>query len=417
MDSEGSHFGDRRVDEAGQFLHDRLVRRGPRGISVRGVGGTRAGEVRIGRFLRNAKATVEKVVEQAARGTAGRVAGLHVLAIQDTTSFRDSGGGTGVVGHATIAVEAEAGGPSRPGRHAGDRAVRRGEGGEACAAPRQAELALDRGHGGERAPAGSGGGAGDRGGGPRRRHLRDVRPPARGHGRPGPGGAGPRSSPTAAASSSTAWKAGRRRSMRWTCRPDPARRRARPASRCASARSRCGARGTGRRTPGAPTVAVRLPRRGARTQPACGGAARALAAADQPPGRDARPGPVDHPALPQALGDRATVPHRQDQGVRHRGGLHGDRPVPGPLRHDAGRRRLLPATRSGPGRRGRPPARPTSSTRKTGPPWKPSQPRSKARPKGRRTRIRRVPSPSPPGFAPASAAGPATTPSPDPSSC
>ena len=109
MDSEGSHFGDRRVDEAGQFLHDRLVRRGPRGISVRGVGGTRAGEVRIGRFLRNAKVTVEKVVEQAARGTAGRVAGLHVLAIQDTTSFRDSGGGTGVVGHATIAVEAEAG--------------------------------------------------------------------------------------------------------------------------------------------------------------------------------------------------------------------------------------------------------------------------------------------------------------------
>ena len=109
MDSEGSHFGDRRVDEAGRFLHDRLVRRGPRGISVRGVGGTRAGEVRIGRFLRNAKVTVEKVVEQAARGTAGRVAGLHVLAIQDTTSFRDSGGGTGVVGHATIAVEAEAG--------------------------------------------------------------------------------------------------------------------------------------------------------------------------------------------------------------------------------------------------------------------------------------------------------------------
>ncbi len=109
MDSEASYFGDRRVDEAGRFLHDRLVRRGPRGNSVRSVGGNRAGEVRIGRFLRNGKVTVEKVVEQAARGTAGRVAGLHVLAIQDTTNFRDSGGRTGVVGHATIAVEAEAG--------------------------------------------------------------------------------------------------------------------------------------------------------------------------------------------------------------------------------------------------------------------------------------------------------------------
>ena len=94
---------------AGRFLHDCLVRRGTRGISVRSVGGSRAGEVRIGRFLRNGKVTVEKVVEQAVRGTAGRVAGLHVLAIQDTTNFRDSGGGTGVVGHATIAVEAEAG--------------------------------------------------------------------------------------------------------------------------------------------------------------------------------------------------------------------------------------------------------------------------------------------------------------------
>ena len=37
-------------------------------ISVRSVGGTRAGEVRIGRFLRNGKVTVEKVVEKAARG-------------------------------------------------------------------------------------------------------------------------------------------------------------------------------------------------------------------------------------------------------------------------------------------------------------------------------------------------------------
>ena len=102
-------FGDRRVDRCYGFLHDRLVRHGPRGISVRRLGGNRAGEVRIGRFLRNVKVTVEKIVEQASSGTASRVAGLDILAIQDTTSFRDDGLGNSLVGHATIAVEAEQG--------------------------------------------------------------------------------------------------------------------------------------------------------------------------------------------------------------------------------------------------------------------------------------------------------------------
>ena len=102
-------FGDRRVDRSCRFLHDRLVRHGPRGISIRRLGGSRAGEVRIGRFLRNDKVTVEKIVEQAASGTALRVAGLDVLAIQDTTSFRDDGLGNSLVGHVTIAVEGEHG--------------------------------------------------------------------------------------------------------------------------------------------------------------------------------------------------------------------------------------------------------------------------------------------------------------------
>ena len=109
MDTAVSHFGDLRVDEAGRFLHDGLVKLGPRGISVRGVGGNRAGEVRVGRFLRNEKVTVGKIVEQALPGTACRVEGLHILAIQDTTSFRDDGSGNSLVGHSTIAVEAEHG--------------------------------------------------------------------------------------------------------------------------------------------------------------------------------------------------------------------------------------------------------------------------------------------------------------------
>ncbi len=104
-----SHFGDFRLDQAARFVHDQLVRRGPCGISVRSVGANRAGEVRMGRFLRNEKVTVDKIAKQAARGTASRVQGLHILAIQDTTSFRDDGSGNSLVGHATIAVEAEKG--------------------------------------------------------------------------------------------------------------------------------------------------------------------------------------------------------------------------------------------------------------------------------------------------------------------
>ena len=109
MGSDEAVFGDRRVDRSGGFLHERLVRYGPRGISIRRLGGSRAGEVRIGRFLRNDKVTVEKIVDQAASGTASRVSGLDVLAIQDTTSFRDDGLGNSLVGHATIAVEGERG--------------------------------------------------------------------------------------------------------------------------------------------------------------------------------------------------------------------------------------------------------------------------------------------------------------------
>ena len=153
-------------------------------------------------------------MEQAARGTAGRVAGLHVLAIQDTTNFRDSGGGTGVVGHATIAVEAEAG----------------------ALLGLAATQVIER-CGGEKAS--------------KHAPLCDKQ--------------------------SRRWLDGMQESARLLE----------------------------------------------------AGAARVTAVADQPPGRDARPGPVDHPALPQALDDRAAVPHRQDQGVRHRGDLHGDRPRSG----------------------------------------------------------------------------------------
>ena len=90
-------------------MHERLVAVGQRGISVRALGGSRAGEVRVRRFLRNDKVTSGEIFATASLATAERVAGLHVLAIQDTTNLRDDGAGHSLVAHPTIAVEAEAG--------------------------------------------------------------------------------------------------------------------------------------------------------------------------------------------------------------------------------------------------------------------------------------------------------------------
>ena len=109
MEQEASSFGDYRIDRASRFIHDRLTSHGPDGISVRRLGGTRAGEIRIGRFLRNERVTEDRIIEPVAAATSSRVGGLHVLSIQDTTSFRDDGRGNSLVGHATIAVEAEQG--------------------------------------------------------------------------------------------------------------------------------------------------------------------------------------------------------------------------------------------------------------------------------------------------------------------
>ena len=90
-------------------MHERLVTVGLRGVSVRGLGGNRAGEMRFTRFLRNCKVTVDEIFAMAEAATAGRVSGQHILAIQDTTSLRDDGGGRSLVAHPTIAVEAESG--------------------------------------------------------------------------------------------------------------------------------------------------------------------------------------------------------------------------------------------------------------------------------------------------------------------
>ncbi|MEY9533766.1 IS4 family transposase [Sinorhizobium fredii] len=79
---------------------------GGRKLRVRRLGGSRAGEMRLTRFLRNDAVTCEEMLSEAAARTAERCAGRHVVAIQDTTVLDSSGGG-GAYLHAVIALDGE----------------------------------------------------------------------------------------------------------------------------------------------------------------------------------------------------------------------------------------------------------------------------------------------------------------------
>lgn len=89
----------------------RLVCVGQSGVSVRRVGGNRAGEMRFTRFLRNPRVSPQEMVATARVRTAKRVRGRHILAIQDTTTLRDDGRQCSLNLHAMIAVDAADGAP------------------------------------------------------------------------------------------------------------------------------------------------------------------------------------------------------------------------------------------------------------------------------------------------------------------
>jgi hypothetical protein len=87
-------------------------------------GGERRGIVGCGRFLANPRVTVEAVIEGWGVGASAACAGLHVLAIQDTSEINftttgerrrglgeiGKGGGRGVLLHAMLGLDAETGG-------------------------------------------------------------------------------------------------------------------------------------------------------------------------------------------------------------------------------------------------------------------------------------------------------------------
>ncbi|MGH6840798.1 MAG: hypothetical protein ACREDV_01715 [Methylocella sp.] len=81
-------------------MHERLVAVGSRGVKVRRLGANRAGEIKITRFLRNKAVRIDEMIETAAARTVTRVAGRHVLAIQDTTTVRAEDKGRCIALHA-----------------------------------------------------------------------------------------------------------------------------------------------------------------------------------------------------------------------------------------------------------------------------------------------------------------------------
>lgn len=70
------------------------------------LGGDRAGEVRLDRFLKNPRVTPAEMVAAARAHLLERVQGREVLVIQDTTSLRDDGNKRGLYLHPAIAVDA-----------------------------------------------------------------------------------------------------------------------------------------------------------------------------------------------------------------------------------------------------------------------------------------------------------------------
>jgi len=95
---------------SGHFFLERLVSHGGAGVSVRRLGGNRAGEMRIARFLHNRRVTRQEMLAQARTRTSRAAGGRHVLAIQDTTSLRVDEKGIGLSCHPVLAVDAHDGG-------------------------------------------------------------------------------------------------------------------------------------------------------------------------------------------------------------------------------------------------------------------------------------------------------------------
>src|SRR4051812_46544628 len=74
-------FGDKRLCRTGKLLHSRMMEH--QTVCLRRLGEDWRTEKRLGRFLSNRDVTRQEIMRYGCSRTAERVAGLHVLAIQD----------------------------------------------------------------------------------------------------------------------------------------------------------------------------------------------------------------------------------------------------------------------------------------------------------------------------------------------
>lgn len=82
-------FGDARRAERGAWIFDRIVSTGS--LVVRTVGGDRAGELGMHRFLSAPEVTREEIIETLGTQTGARCRGRRIVAAQDTTELNFSG--------------------------------------------------------------------------------------------------------------------------------------------------------------------------------------------------------------------------------------------------------------------------------------------------------------------------------------
>jgi Transposase DDE domain len=83
------HFGDVRRERAGAALLERVLETGS--LVLRQVGGDRAGEMSVHRFLDSEHVTPEEILRTAGRRTAAACRGRRIVAAQDTTEINFSG--------------------------------------------------------------------------------------------------------------------------------------------------------------------------------------------------------------------------------------------------------------------------------------------------------------------------------------
>ena len=83
------HFGDPRREERGAWILEQAVACGS--LTVRQIGGTRAGEMAVHRFLDSPEVTADEIIATVGARTAAACAGRRIVAIQDTTEINFRG--------------------------------------------------------------------------------------------------------------------------------------------------------------------------------------------------------------------------------------------------------------------------------------------------------------------------------------